>query len=56
MQLVLPEFLFTGLVEKGEVTDMVDKDVSQKGQLGFLRGDLAVFGSERGTEALEGRG
>ena len=54
LQLILPEFLFASLVKKGKVADMVDKDVSQKGQLGFLRGDLAMFGSKRGAKALEG--
>ncbi|KAJ3473799.1 hypothetical protein NLG97_g10127 [Lecanicillium saksenae] len=29
LQLVLPEFLLARLVEKGEIADMVDKDVSQ---------------------------
>lgn len=33
---------------------MVDKDVSKQRELGFLGGDLAVLGSKRGAEALEG--
>jgi hypothetical protein len=31
LQLILPKLLFSGLVEKGKVANMVDKDVSKNG-------------------------
>ena len=41
LQLVLPEFLLAGLVQEGEVADMVDEDVAQDREFGV---DEAVQG------------
>lgn len=53
---VLPKLLLLSLVEKREIANMVDKDVSQNRQLGFLGRHFALFRLERRTEALQGRG
>lgn len=54
LQLVLPEFLLAGLVQEGEVADMMDEDVAQDGEFGVNGGDFAVFGFEGGAEAVQG--
>lgn len=54
LQLVLPEFLLAGLVQEGEVADMVDEDVAQDREFGVDGGDLSVFGFEGGAEAVQG--
>lgn len=56
LQLVLPEFLLPGLVEKGKVAHMVHKHISQKRQLRISRCDLAGIRSEGSTESLQGGG
>jgi len=52
----LPELLLAGLVEEGEVADMVDEDVAEDGQFGVFGGDFARVGAEGGTEAAESGG
>jgi len=51
LQLVLPELLFAGLVEKGEVADMVDEDVAEDWQFGVFGRYLASIGAEGRAEA-----
>ena len=52
LQFVLPKLLFSGLVKEGEVADMVNKDVSQKGQLRVFGCNLTSVGLEGGTKSL----
>ena len=56
LQLVLPKFLLPSLIKEGEVTNMVDKYISQDGQIRFLGRDLALVRLEGGAEAPEGGG
>ncbi len=51
LQLILPKLLLLGLVEEGELADMVDKDISEDGQLGIEGRHLPEFGLERCTES-----
>lgn len=53
LQFVLPKLLLLGLIEKGKIANMVNKDVSQDGQLRVQGGDFANVGFERGAESLE---
>lgn len=41
MQLILPEFFFVGRIEEREVTDVVDENVAENGELGVRGGDFA---------------
>lgn len=45
-----------GLVEEREVAHVMDEDVAQDGQVRVDRSNLAEFGLEGCTEAVEGRG
>lgn len=54
LQLVLPEFFLAGLVQEGEVADMMNEDVAQDGEFGVNGGNFAVFGFEGGAEAVQG--
>lgn len=56
LQLVLPEFLLAGLVEKRKLADMVDKDIAQERKFRVDRRDLANIRLEGSAEAAEGRG
>lgn len=54
LQLVLPKLLLLGLVEKGKLADMVDKDVAEDGETGVERRDLANVGAEGRAESAQG--
>lgn len=54
MQLILPKFLLTCLVEKGEIPHMVHKDISQNRKFRINRRNLTKFRLEWGSEASQG--
>ena len=56
LQLILPKLLLLGLVEKGKLADMVDKDVSEDGQLGVERRHLPKVGLEGCAKPPQRRG
>lgn len=52
LKLVLPKLLLPRFIEKWEISDMVNKDVTQDGQFGLLGRDFASFGSKWCAESL----
>lgn len=56
LELVLPKLLLLRLIQKRKVADMLDEDVPQDGELGFLRRHFALLRLERRAEALQRRG
>lgn len=53
MELILPELLLLGLVEKGEVSNMVNEDIAKDRQFRVDGGDLAKFRSKWGAKSLQ---
>jgi hypothetical protein len=43
LKLILPKLLLSRLVQKWKVANMVDKDVPQNGELGFLGRHFALL-------------
>ena len=54
LKFVLPKLLFSCLVQKWKIPDMVHKDVAEDRQIRVHGSDFAILGSKGSTEALEG--
>lgn len=53
LKFVLPELFLSSLVQEREITNMVDKDVTQNGQFRIFRGNFTLRRAKGSAEALQ---